>query len=134
MMRLGLEAVLRIKLNTLFYNAVNGVNDYKFILYIIFSTIFSEYLAEITLLIAIFKRHNIWLERLNLFPLGLPDGVEPPQHEELLAQLKEEFKQTGFNEELLDESDIMSLAKARNLIPSDEDNFFFSDTDSVKQS
>ena len=78
MMRLGLEAVLSLKLDRMFDECVNGLNDYKFILYIIFSTIFSEYLAELTLIYAIFKRHNIWLERLNLFPLGLPDGVEAP--------------------------------------------------------
>ena len=77
MMRLGLEAVLNYKLDQMFYDCVTD-DDYRFILYFTFATIFSEYLAELLLIIAIFKRHNIWLERLNLFPLGLPDGVEPP--------------------------------------------------------
>ena len=72
-------------------------------------------------------RYKVWLDRLILFPLGLPDGYSLAG-EEMLVQLQEEIARNGFREELLDESDIVSLARARNVLKScDEDNFMYSD-------
>ena len=74
------------------------------------------------------KRHSIWLDRLNIFPLGLPDGVTR-QEVQVLAQLKEEIAKNGFNDQLLDDSDILSLARAKNLLANyqDIDQFTLSD-------
>jgi len=43
--------------------------------------------------------------------------------------LKEEIQKDGFNEALLDESDVLSLAKARDFLKF-EDSFAFSETKS----
>lgn len=74
------------------------------------------------------------MERLNIFPLGLPDGVKPPEAE-LLKALKEEIAKNGFSQSLLEESDIVSVSRAKNLLWADggEDNFAFSDSASSLQ-
>ena len=69
------------------------------------------------------------MERLNIFPLGLPDGVKAPEAD-ILKALKEEIAKNGFSQSLLEESDIVSLSRAKNLLWMDgpEDNFAFSDS------
>jgi len=77
------------------------------------------------------QRYLIWLDRLNIFPLGLPDGVKPPEGE-ILKQLQEEIAKNCFRESLLADSDALSLAKARNLVRHEcaDDCFAYSDSTS----
>ena len=41
-------------------------------------------------------KHEIWLDRLMIFPLGIPDSkLIEIQKEEVLAQLKDEIAKNG---------------------------------------
>ena len=77
--RLAVEASFRPSIDKLLHSAMKGKGDIGIILYFTVANLVSEIFAEVALLIVLFKRHKIWLERLNLFPLGLPDGVIPPK-------------------------------------------------------
>ena len=46
----------------------------------------SEFLAQISLIISLRQKFKMWIDRLSIFPLGLPDGVLPPDPE-MLKQL-----------------------------------------------
>ena len=111
----------------------NGV-----IIYIALCKYLANLIGYICIIGSLTRRRNVWLNRLNLFSLGLPDGVIPVE-ENLLAALKEEIAKNGFNESLLEESDIVSYARANNLLlpntGNDEDQLFpFSDgTESFKE-
>ena len=83
-LRLLIEAVFRPKLKSLIADYMDGTNDTGFIIYFTIAGLFSEILAQVCLLVTLSKSHSIWLERLVLFPLGLPDGLAQPESE-LLA-------------------------------------------------
>jgi len=112
-LRLVLEAVLRPILNSGVDNLVEGNNGNVYIVVWMVGLTLSDCFAQIALIISMHRRYLIWLDRLHIFPLGLPDGVTPPP-EELLAALKEEIEKNRFKESLLEQSEIMSLAKAHN--------------------
>ena len=77
------------------------------------------------------------MKRLIIFPLGVPDHLVSEEEKEILTQLKEEIARTGFSDSLLDESDIISMARARHLVyagkegsvATDEDRLTFVYTD-----
>ena len=70
----------------------------------------------IAILIVAMTKHEIWLDRLMIFPLGIPDSkLIEIQKEEVLAQLKDEIAKNGFNEHLLEDSDILSIARSKHL-------------------
>ena len=68
------------------------------------SVVVSEFLAQISIIITLRQKHKIWIDRLNIFKLGLPDDVEPLEAE-MLKQLQEEIAKNGFSESLLDRDD-----------------------------
>ena len=107
---------------------MSGADSYFYPVYYGISTFFTVNIAQLSLVITASVRYNQWLDRLILFPLGLPDNVVIPERE-MLAQLKEEFSKNGFNEQLLEEySDILSQAKTKNPLKydADEDNYSYS--------
>ena len=75
------------------------------------SIILTEFVAQLSLIVTLTKRYKIWFDRLNIFPLGLPDGAILPE-QEILVQLKEEIAKNCFRESLLEDSDkLSSLAR-----------------------
>lgn len=127
--RLILEAALHSVLENLVAEYVSGTDAFGLTLYVVAATVLSEILAVFFLLIAMNRRHAIWLERLILFPLGNPDHVVVPE-KEILTSLKLELQKNGFSEGLLDETDALSIAKAKELFRL-EDDFAFTETTSL---
>ena len=101
-MKLASEVSFKPSLDHLIHQVYNGgKSDTGLLIYFTVATLFSECLVDAALLFALFKRHKVWLARLTLFPLGLPDdSVTAPKvlSEELFVQLKEEIAKNGFNE------------------------------------
>ena len=62
------------------------------------------------------------MDRLNIFPLGLPDGASPPDSE-MLKQLQEEIARNRFNDSLLENLDKTSMRYTE----CEDDKFAFSD-------
>ena len=54
-----------------------------------------------TIIICLKSKSKIWIDRLQIFPLGPPDDVQLIVEEEILNQLKEEIARNAFNESLL---------------------------------
>ena len=108
---------------------VSGTDIFGLTLYLVLATVLSEILAVFFLLITMNRRHTIWLERLIMFPLGNPDHLVIPA-KEMLTSLKLELQKNGFSEGLLDETDVLSLAKAKELFRH-EDDFAWTETTSL---
>ena len=66
------------------------------------------------------------MERLIDYPLGPPDHVIEAEAKDMLKKLKQEIAEEGFDEQLLDESEVMSLAKDHLMnqgsVKGDDDN------------
>lgn len=73
-----------------------------------------EYLGQISIVITLRRKHRIWIDRLEIFDLGLPDGASQPEAE-MLKQLREEIARNRFNESLLERDDFTTIVKTQNL-------------------
>ena len=72
------------------------------------------------------------MDRLNIFPLGLPDGASPPDSE-MLKQLQEEIARNRFDDSLLENLDNTSIANKTLMryTECEDDQFAFSDDASM---
>ena len=91
----------------------------------------SEFLAQISLIISLRQKFKMWIDRLSIFPLGLPDGVLPPDPE-MLKQLQEEILRNRFNESLLESDDVNDdVLRSKLRCTELDENFAFSDDTST---
>ena len=78
-LRLIGAAVFRKLLEKSIRNFTDGTKSSTFIIYFTCATVFSDFVAYIAIMVCIYRRYKIWLDRLNLFPLGLPDNAFVPE-------------------------------------------------------
>ena len=72
------QILFRHNIEKLLQELVDKTNESGFIEYWVFSTVLSEFSASISIMLVILLRHKIWLDRLTIFPLGLPDSLVVP--------------------------------------------------------
>jgi len=84
--RFATEGLLSNHYGDLMEQSLDNFDAAPFLVTLSVSTICSEILSQIALVVCLRKKFTIWVDRLNIFPLGLPDGVKAPDAE-ILKQL-----------------------------------------------
>lgn len=78
------QATMRQMLNKWLKDFLYEANSTPLLFTWTLSIILTEFVAQLSLIVTLTKRYKIWFDRLNIFPLGLPDGAILPEQEILV--------------------------------------------------